>query len=60
MVDFSVSPLSEGVTLVTYRSVKRDPVGGREMQPLRSSIWKLIDDRWQMVFHQGTPTEPTS
>ncbi|WP_425805565.1 hypothetical protein ACHOLT_02495 [Desulfitobacterium sp. Sab5] len=22
---------------------------------LRSSIWKFIDDRWQIVFHQGTP-----
>jgi hypothetical protein len=24
------------------------------MRSLRSSIWKFMDDRWQMVFHQGT------
>ena len=22
---------------------------------LRSSVWKLIDDEWKIVFHQGTP-----
>jgi hypothetical protein len=46
----------EEVVLVTYRSVSRDPVSGKERHALRSSIWKLIDGRWQMTFHQGTPT----
>jgi hypothetical protein len=54
VLDFKITPLSEAVVLVTYKS-KRLPSateGGRHT--LRSSIWKLLDGRWQMVFHQGT------
>jgi hypothetical protein len=43
--DFVSRELAPGVVLVTYVTHKRT---------LRSSIWKLIDGRWQMVFHQGT------
>jgi hypothetical protein len=25
----------------------------------RCAIWKLIDGRWQMVFHKGTRSEET-
>jgi hypothetical protein len=56
--DFSVRRLAQGVALVTYRSTRRDPEGGKDVHSLRSSIWKLIDGRWQMIFHQGTPTRP--
>jgi hypothetical protein len=54
--DFSVRVLSDGVVLVTYRGMSRDPASGRERHSLRSSIWKLVDSRWLMTFHQGTPT----
>jgi xylulose-5-phosphate/fructose-6-phosphate phosphoketolase len=40
------------VALVTYRSVSPD---GSKFHSLRSSIWKIIDGRWRMAFHQGTP-----
>ncbi|MDQ0189256.1 DUF4440 domain-containing protein [Alicyclobacillus cycloheptanicus] len=50
MSDFQMHPLAEGVVLTTYRIEDRT----RQRNTLRSSIWKLIDDRWQMVFHQGT------
>lgn len=50
--DFDIHPLAEGVVLTTYR-VKDET---RKQATLRSSIWKYIDDRWQMVFHQGTIT----
>jgi hypothetical protein len=55
LTDFSARQLAPGVVLVTYRTVRR---GGAEpdRHRLRSSIWKLVDERWQMVFHQGTPT----
>lgn len=55
LTDFSARQLAPGVVLATYRTVCR---GGAEpdQHRLRSSIWKLIDGRWQMVFHQGTPT----
>jgi hypothetical protein len=44
--DFSARRLAAEVILVTYNIV--------ESQTIRSSVWKLIDGRWQMVFHQGT------
>jgi hypothetical protein len=55
LVDFSARRLASDVILVTYRTLQSGglevPAGSR----LRSSIWKSIDGRWQMVFHQGTP-----
>jgi hypothetical protein len=58
MRDFAARVLAEGVVLVTYRSVLRDPVSSNEWHALRSSVWKLIDGRWQVIFHQGTPAQP--
>ena len=43
--NFVVRPLSPNVALVTYLASKRT---------LRSSIWRLSDSRWEMIFHQGT------
>jgi hypothetical protein len=54
--DFSVRRLSDVVVLVTYRVSRRTP-GGGEYQTIQSSIWQLIGDHWQMVFHQGTPAQ---
>jgi GNAT superfamily N-acetyltransferase len=51
LADFTVRQLASDAMLVTYRATSEDRGGSR----LRSSIWKLIDGRWQMVFHQGTP-----
>ena len=53
--DFEAKSLASGVILATYRAVKHES-DGRRSYSLRSSIWKLIDGRWQMIFHQGTPT----
>jgi hypothetical protein len=44
--DFSTRQLTADVVLVTYRII--------ESQTMRSSIWKLMDGQWRMVFHQGT------
>lgn len=52
--DFSMRRLDERIALVTYR-VSRRMLDGGEFQTLRSSIWKLTEGQWQMVFHQGTP-----
>lgn len=46
--DYKATFLAAGVVLVTYIS-KRN-----EESYLRSSIWREIDNNWQMVFHQGT------
>ena len=50
-----VNWLADGVALLTYRSSKFGPRGSRAVRANRSSIWKKIEGRWQMVFHQGTP-----
>lgn len=54
LTDFRATRLAPGIILVTYRATR--PVGTREtsIESLRSSIWKQIEGRWQMVFHQGT------
>lgn len=51
LTDFKVKLLASDVALTTYRVIKH-----KDMKySLRSSIWKLKEDTWQMVFHQGTP-----
>lgn len=56
--DFAVCAIASDVVLVTYRSSRHRPDGTAERTTLRSSIWKRIDDRWQMTFHQGTVVPP--
>ncbi|GIM47279.1 hypothetical protein DNHGIG_40930 [Collibacillus ludicampi] len=53
LYDFDIHPLSEDVVLTTYRVMDET----RMQYTLRSSIWKFRDGRWQMFFHQGTPTK---
>lgn len=53
--DFAVRELAPNVALVTYVVAK--PLGRHAAMvrtSLRSSIWQMRDDRWQMIFHQGT------
>jgi len=54
--DFQARTLAPNVVLTTFRVVKHDETKVEMRNSLRSSIWKVIDGRWQMVFHQGTPT----
>ncbi|MFC0270379.1 DUF4440 domain-containing protein [Metabacillus herbersteinensis] len=51
--DFELKQLSEDTVLTTYRIFNET----RELHTLRSSIWKLTSGKWQMFFHQGTPTK---
>lgn len=52
--NFETRILGSGITLVTYQSELNLP-DGTVVRSLRSSIWRLEDDnRWRMVFHQGT------
>ncbi len=50
IANFSIHPLSEDIVLVTYLLENRT----RHNYSLRSSIWKIFDGVWKMVFHQGT------
>ncbi|PMC40749.1 DUF4440 domain-containing protein [Bacillus sp. UMB0899] len=54
--DFELHPLSETVVLATYR-IFNDV---SKQHTLRSSIWRLSEDAWKMVFHQGTKSDLSS
>lgn len=49
--------LSEGVILLHYIADRRVIESGEEKCTLCSSVWQKKDDRWQMVFFQGTPAQ---
>ncbi len=55
--DYAVSLLAPTVAQVRYRSWYVID-GVRQREVLRSSLWRLREDAWRVVFHQGTPTAP--
>lgn len=50
--EFEIHPLSDKIVLATYRIFNKET----QQYTLRSSIWKYMENRWQLVFHQGTKT----
>ncbi len=58
LTDYQAKMLASDVILVTYHAVRSDSTSAA--QSLRSSVWQQLDGRWQLVFHQGTPTRATS
>lgn len=56
--DFKVVSLGPDIALATYRATVVQ-IGEPASRSYRSSIWKLIDGKWQMLFHQGTPIPET-
>lgn len=50
--NYEIYPLAPNVVLSTYFLIDTT----RNRNTLRSSIWKLIDGRWRLYFHQGTIT----
>ena len=52
---FKAHQLSESIILLTYISAIKDTPASNSKQAIRSSIWRLTDGQWRMVFHQGTP-----
>lgn len=51
--NYEIHPLESNVVLATYFLTDQT----RNRNTFRSSIWKLIDERWQLYFHQGTITD---
>jgi hypothetical protein len=51
--NYEIYPLASDVVLSTYFINDKT----RNRNTLRSSIWKFIDGRWQLYFHQGTVTD---
>lgn len=54
--DFQVKVLAPDVVLATFRAVKPNEFRKEMRNTLRCSIWKFLEGRWQIVFHQGTRT----
>lgn len=50
MYNFDLHPLTEHVVLTTYFIVDST----RNRNTYRSSIWKQVDGKWRLYFHQGT------
>jgi hypothetical protein len=46
--------LADDIALLTYRSTRTIALKTAS-HALRSSLWVYRDNRWQMIFHQGTP-----
>ena len=54
---FKAHILAENIILLTYISSIKDIPLAESKQAMRSSIWRLTDGKWRMVFHQGTPVK---
>ena len=50
VLNFDIKRLSLDTVLTIYDLIDET----RMNESLRSSVWKQIDGRWQMIFHQGT------
>jgi hypothetical protein len=51
--DFHIRSIAPELIQVTYRTLRPTP-DGKQQAALRCSLWLLRQDRWQMIFHQGT------
>ena len=56
--DYSYRTLSKNTVLLIYKQCRIDQNGQMSRHAKRSSIWFNNDGNWQLLFHQGTPTEP--
>ncbi|WP_051404985.1 nuclear transport factor 2 family protein [Bacillus cihuensis] len=50
ILNFEIKRLTSDTVLTMYDLKDKT----RMKESLRSSVWKQINGRWQMVFHQGT------
>jgi hypothetical protein len=57
LTDFRALLLGPGVVLTTYRATSHGVSDEQPIHSRRSSVWRLLDGRWQIVFHQGTRLE---
>jgi hypothetical protein len=58
--DFELARFGEQAALITYVSAHLDRSGHAYRHTLRSSLWVMTEEGWQMRFHQGTPTDAHS
>ena len=56
IIDFKINELSDDCILAMYKVIKHNEPNENKKYSLRSTIWKYIDGKWKMFFHQGTYT----
>lgn len=56
--NFETTQLADDVFLLIYEQARIDEHGILSRHAKRSSVWTKNNDQWQIIFHQGTPTEP--
>ena len=56
--DYSFISLSTDLVLIMYLEARMDKNGKLSRYAKRTSIWFNNADKWQIKFHQGTPTQP--
>lgn len=54
ILNFEIKELSNGCILAMYKVIKHNEDDENKKYSLRSSIWKYYDEKWKMIFHQGT------
>ena len=54
LTDFKAVVLAPDVALAKFFYSRGATPDRPAAESIRSSVWKRIDGRWQMVFHQGT------
>jgi hypothetical protein len=54
--DFIATELDIYVAMLNYTLETRYPGDEAPRRTLRTSIWRLAEDGWQIFFHQGTPS----
>ena len=55
MESVQIRRIGQDVVLITYRS--RRVGDAQTADALRSSIWQRRANKWQIIFHQGTPAK---
>ena len=52
--NFHSTQITKEIVLVTY-TLERSVMNGKQGRiSIRSSLWKLEQDHWKIIFHQGT------
>ena len=54
--EFTIRQLSNDCILATYKVIKHSELNESKKYSLRSSLWKVFNGTWKMIFHQGTLT----
>lgn len=56
--DYQADVVTDGLTILTYKSAHMEPDGSLSRFTARMSVWQVADQGWQVRFHQGTPCAP--